>query len=89
MELRHYRGRVLMSALSFDAMYVLMYAMVDRLTNVYSSLNQAYMAALMTAPMVLIELAVMREMYRVRGANIAIFVASALAVAACFGFIRA
>jgi hypothetical protein len=30
-------------------MYVLMYAMVNRLDNVYSNLNQAYMAGLMAA----------------------------------------
>ena len=46
----------------FVATYALMYAMVDRFANVYSNLNQVYMAGLMTAPMVLIELAVMRSM---------------------------
>ena len=49
-----------------------MYAMVDSFANVYPNLNQAYMAALMTAPMVLIELAVMRGMYTNTRANIAI-----------------
>jgi uncharacterized protein (DUF305 family) len=53
-------------------MYALMYAMVDRLENVYPNVNQFYMAGLMTAPMVLIELAVMRAMYENRAMNIAI-----------------
>jgi hypothetical protein len=37
--------------------------MVDRFANVYPNLNQFYMAGLMAAPMVLIELALMGHMY--------------------------
>ena len=47
----HYRRLLVMTALSFVAMYVLMYAMVDRFDNVYSNFNQVYMAGLMTASM--------------------------------------
>ena len=39
-----------MTILSFLAMYALMYAMVDKAANIHPSLNQAYMAGLMTAP---------------------------------------
>ena len=46
-----------MTALMFVAMFGLMYAMVDRFDNVFPNLNQLYMASLMTAPMLLIELA--------------------------------
>ena len=53
----HYGRLLLMTALSFVAMFILMYAMVDRFANVYANFNQVYMADLMTAPMVLIELA--------------------------------
>ena len=53
----------LMTLLSFIAMYVLMYAMVNRVSNVFLSFNQVYMAALMASPMVLIELLLMRHMY--------------------------
>lgn len=52
-----------MTVLSFIAMFILMYAMVDRFANVYPNINQFYMAALMAAPMVIIELLVMRSMY--------------------------
>src|SRR3970282_868869 len=52
-----------MAALSFIAMYILMYSMVDVLDNVYTNLNQFYMAAVITAPMVLIEIVLMRSMY--------------------------
>lgn len=84
----HYRQLGLMVALSFIAMYILMYVMVNSLDNVVTNFNQAYMAGLMAAPMVLIELAVMRSMYRSRRLN-AIFAASALALAiASFVLIR-
>jgi uncharacterized protein (DUF305 family) len=63
MTTKHYVHLLLMAALSFVAMYILMYAMVDRLANALPNINQAYMAALMTAPMILIELLVMRSMY--------------------------
>jgi hypothetical protein len=48
----HHVHLAIMTALSFISMYVLMYAMVDRFANVYSNLNQFYMAGLMTAPLV-------------------------------------
>ena len=60
---KHYQRLVVMTVLSFISMYVLMYAMVNKLENVYSSFNQFYMAGLMTAPMVVIELALMGAMY--------------------------
>jgi hypothetical protein len=53
---RPYARLALMAALSFVAMYVLMYAMVAEWRDVYPNINQAYMAALMAAPMVVIEL---------------------------------
>jgi hypothetical protein len=59
----HYHHLAIMAALSLVAMYFLMYAMVDRPSSVYGNLNQLFMAGLMTAPMVLIELTVMRGMY--------------------------
>jgi uncharacterized protein (DUF305 family) len=72
----HYLHLLVMTALSFVSMYVLMYAMVDRLANIYGNLNQFYMAGLMTAPMVLIEMSVMGAMYANRRLNLAIMVVS-------------
>ena len=48
----HYRHLGMMAALSFAAMYILMYAMVNRFDDVYNNVNQVYMAGLMAAPMV-------------------------------------
>ena len=84
----HYLRLLAMTALSFASMYVLMYAMVDRFANVYPNFNQFYMAGLMAAPMVLIELALMGAMYPNKTLNIIIALVSALALIAFFIFIR-
>ena len=68
-----------MTVLSFISMYILMYAMVNTVANVFNSINQVYMAGLMTAPMVLIELVLMRSMYENEGLN---FVVAALCIVA-------
>ena len=84
----HYGRLLLMIALSFASMYVLMYAMVDRLSNVYASLNQVYMAGLMTAPMVVIELALMGAMYPDKRKNVVILAAGLLALIVFWILIR-
>jgi uncharacterized protein (DUF305 family) len=84
----HYRHLAVMAVLSFVAMYGLMYAMVDRAANVFGNLNQFYMAGLMTAAMLLIELAVMREMYENKRLNVIVAGASVVALAALWGFTR-
>lgn len=69
-----------MSVLSFLAMYALMYAMVNQLANVFANFNQFYMAGLMTMPMVILELALMRGMYHRKALNAAIIVISVIAL---------
>ena len=84
----HY-GRLLpMAVLSFVSMYALMYAMVDAFANVYLNLNQVYMAGLMTAPMVVIELVLMRAMYADRRMNVAITAVTVVVLGVCWMFIR-
>lgn len=68
-EMHHYRSLCAMLIASFAAMYVLMYAMTSRFDDVFMNFNQVYMAALMTAPMALIEITIMRSMYTDRRAN--------------------
>ena len=84
----HYGKLFLMVALSFASMYVLMYAMVDRFDNVYMNVNQVYMAALMSAPMVIIELALMGSMYPNKKMNALIIVIGLIALAAFWLLIR-
>ena len=84
----HYRALGIMAALSFIAMYILMYAMVNALENVYMNFNQVYMAGLMASPMVLIELVVMRGMYHDKRLNALIAGAAVIVGALFFVFIR-
>lgn len=76
----HYVRLVIMSILSFIAMFMLMYAMVDSFSNVFANLNQVYMAGLMAAPMVLIEIFLMRAMYPKTKWNVAIISVSVFAL---------
>lgn len=84
----HYPRLYLMAALSFIAMYFLMYAMVDRFSNVYGNLNQAYMAGLMAAPMVVIEILLMAMMYPNKRKNAAIVAVSVVVGLSCWILIR-
>lgn len=84
----HYLRLVGMIVLSFISMYVLMYAMANSLADVYNSLNQVYMAGLMTAPMVVIELWLMSSMYKQKRLNAVVIAASVTAGILFFTFIR-
>jgi hypothetical protein len=77
-----------MIVLSFIAMYVLMYAMVNTFSNVFTSINQFYMAGLMTAPMLLIELLVMRAMYANKLVNMVLMVVGIVLLGLFFILIR-
>jgi len=80
MHSNHYLRLLVMSVLSFLAMYILMYAMVDSFANVFSNFNQFYMAGLMAAPMVIIELLLMNAMYENKKLNALITAVSVLAL---------
>ena len=84
----HYARLLAMVALSYVAMYLLMYAMVDRLDNVYNNVNQAWMAGLMAAPMLVIELTLMRGMYPDRKKNALLLAAGILVAVVCWLMIR-
>lgn len=84
----HYKRFLIMIVLHFIAMYIFMYAMVNAFANVFNSLNQVYMAALMTASMVLIELPLMRSMYQSNKLNIIIIAAGAVVLIGSWFAIR-
>lgn len=86
--MNHYSRLLLMTVLSFISMYVLMYAMVYRIGNVHPNINQFYMAGLMTAPMVVIELFLMSAMFHLKKLNALIFAAAIAALVLFFVFIR-
>jgi uncharacterized protein (DUF305 family) len=84
----HYKNLLIMAVLSFISMFILMYAMVDVFSNVFVNINQFYMAGLMTAPMILIEMAVMGAMYMDKKLNTIIIAASSALLIAFFVLIR-
>lgn len=81
----HYNHLLLMTVLSFACMYILMYAMVDTIKEVIPNVNQFYMAGLMAAPMVIIEILVMRNMYKDKEKN-ALFIIGATILLFVFFF---
>ncbi|MBS1594075.1 MAG: DUF305 domain-containing protein [Bacteroidetes bacterium] len=83
-----YKRLALMTVLSFISMYILMYAMVNVFSNVVPSYNQFYMAGLMTAPMIVIELLVMGVMYNNKKLNAVLVALSALVGILFFVMIR-
>src|SRR5688572_29501463 len=70
--------------LSFGAMYLLMYAMIDSWGDFYHNLNMGLMALAMAAPMGAIMLATMPGMYPKKRANVAIYAACAIVFVAAF-----
>jgi len=74
-----------MTLASFVVMYVLMYMMVDVFGNALPNINQLYMAAVMTAAMVIIEVLIMGAMYKNKAS---IIVGSVLVGGLCFFLLR-
>ena len=84
----HYARFALMLALSFAVMYVFMYAMVNELPNAVPNVNTAYMAGLMTAPMLVFELALMGSMYPSKRFNAVLMAVGVVAAIALWSAIR-
>lgn len=85
----HPYGALLVSVgLSFIAMYAIMFSMADRLSHVYLNLSNVYMTGLMAASMVPIMLVTMSSMFKNKKLNIAVWAASALALAMFWALLR-
>lgn len=88
MKNNHYVMLGVMIFIHFCIMYVLMYAMVDVFGHVYLNINKVYMALLMTAPMAVMEVLMMKKMYTNRASNLAFLTGSVLVFVLAFTFIR-
>lgn len=77
------------TALSYAAMYLIMYSMVDRAEHVYFNLSNVYMTGLMAGSMVPIMLLTMLGMFRNKRLNVAFWAGSAAALALCWFLLRA
>jgi uncharacterized protein (DUF305 family) len=85
---KHYRNLILMAVFSFIAMYILMYAMVNSIENVFNNVNEFFMAGLMAAPMVPIEIMLMKSMYPDQRRNMLAIAISVIVGLAFFFLIR-
>lgn len=83
-----YINLFLMAGLSFFSMYILMYIMVNSIDNVFHNLNQIYMAGVMTLPMIVIELLLMKSMYTNKKLNTVIIFCSLILFIVLIFFIR-
>ncbi len=84
----HYKKLFFMAVLSFISMYTIMYAMVDTPANVIPNINQFYMAMAMTAPMIIIEVFLMHNMYKNIKLNAFVVSLSLVTLVAFILFIR-
>ena len=78
----------LMMVISFVIMYAAMYLNVDRFEHVYLSLTRLYMTLLMVAPMAIVMLAFMGDMYKDKRLNAAIIGASIFVFVLALVFLR-
>jgi hypothetical protein len=69
MKIEKYNRFYLMLAISFVIMYSVMFLNVDKLNHVYLSTTRLYMALLMVAPMALLMLLLMPDMYKNKKMN--------------------
>jgi len=64
-----YKKMALMLIAAFIIMYMVMFLNADKINDIYFSLARTYMALLMTAPMALLMLALMPDMYASKKLN--------------------
>lgn len=73
-----YKNYFIQLGLSAAAMFISMYAMIASFEHFVVNLNTIYMAVLMAAPMAIIMLLMMRDMYKDRRTNAIILAVSVL-----------
>lgn len=71
----HYRMLALNLGLSAIVMYLVMFSMIDTLSEFYNNLNTVYMVLMMVAPMGILMLLMMGSMYANRKLNLVLHVA--------------
>lgn len=69
-------------------MYLVMFVMIDRLSSFYNNLNMLYMTLMMVAPMVVLMVVAMPDMFPSRRLNTALLLGAAIAFFGSFALIR-
>lgn len=83
-----YKSLAIQTATSGVIMYLVMFVMIDQLSSFYNNLNMFYMTLMMVAPMVLLMILAMRDMFPSKRLNAALLIGSALAFFGSFALIR-
>lgn len=84
----HLKNLIIMILLHFVSMYILMFSMINTSGNFINNLNFIYMAALMTAPMLIMESLMMSKMYENKGLVKLLTVAGLVLLVLSYLFIR-
>lgn len=83
-----YRSLALQTAIGGVIMYLVMFVMIDRLSSFYNNLNMLYMTLMMVAPMVVLMIVLMRDMFMSKTLNNVLLVGSVAVFIGCFALIR-
>lgn len=83
-----YRSLALQTAVSGVIMYLVMFVMIDQLSSFYNNLNMLYMTLMMVAPMVVLMVLAMRDMFLSKRLNAILLIGSAIAFFGSFALIR-
>ncbi|MBC3538298.1 DUF305 domain-containing protein [Rufibacter sediminis] len=88
MKNNHYKKFLYMLIVSFVIMYAVMFLNVDQVEHVYLSATRVYTTLLMVAPMAVVMLLMMRNMYEDKKLNMVIYASSAVVFVGALFFLR-
>jgi len=83
-----YRSLALQTAIGGIIMYLVMFVMIDHLSSFYNNLNMFYMTLMMVAPMVVLMIVTMRDMFMSKRTNAALLAGSIAIFVGSFALIR-
>lgn len=83
-----YVSLAVQTAIGGVIMYLVMFVMIDGLGSFFNNLNMLYMTLMMVAPMVILMIIAMRDMFPSKAANATILAVSLLAFVGSFALIR-
>ena len=83
-----YRSLAIQTEIGGAIMYLVMFVMIDRLSSFYNNLNMFYMTLMMVAPMVVLMIVAMSDMFPVKTLNTTLIIGSVAIFLGAFALIR-
>lgn len=83
-----YKSLTWQTVASGIVMYLVMFVMIDRLSSFYNNLNMFYMTLMMVAPMMVLMIVAMPDMFPSKRLNTALLLGAAIAFFGSFALIR-